>query len=277
MGFVAKLGSVDFTDKTVVITGGATGIGFAIAKALGADGSRVVIGEPRQHRLDEAAGALAALGIECLAVECDVTHLEQVEALADAAWDRFGRVDVIMNNAGIIVPGAKIFDTPMEHVREVFEVNFFGVWHGCRVFSRRFLDQEGEAAIYNTGSENSLFPVDANSAAYVATKHALFGMTEALRQQMPDRIHVGLIMPGFVRSEMSGAFGDLGMDTDEFAAKVVEQMRKDEELIVSHAYNMVHVQDRHDRLARAFATYAPRYEGDDEYDVRSLRPRLMGG
>ncbi|MDE0118059.1 MAG: SDR family NAD(P)-dependent oxidoreductase [bacterium] len=261
---------MDFSGKTVVITGGATGIGFAVAKVLGADGSRIVIAEPRREKLDEAAEALAGLGVDCCAVECDVTDLAQVEALADAAWERFGRVDVVMNNAGISIPASTVVEGSLDDVRAVFEVNFFGVWHGCRVFGRRFLDQDGEAAIYNTGSENSLFLASSSIAAYAATKHAVFALTEGLREQMPDRIHVGLILPGFVRSEMSAGIGHLGMDTDVYAAKVVEQMRNDEELVVSHPYHMVHVRDRYDRLSRAFAEYAPRYEGDDEHDCRTL-------
>lgn len=267
---------MDFNGKAVVITGGATGIGFAVAKTLGADGSRIVIAEPRRERLDEAQESLGGLGIECHVVECDVTDLAQVEALADAAWERFGRVDVVMNNAGISIPLSTVVDSPLADVRSVFEVNFFGVWHGCRVFGQRFLDQDGEAAIYNTGSENSLFLAHPKIAAYAATKHAVFALTESLREQLPDRIRVGLIMPGFVLSEMTAGAGNLAMDTDVFAAKVVEQMRNDEELIVSHPYNMVHVQDRYDRLSRAFAAYAPRYGGDDEHDSRALLSKMMG-
>ena len=268
---------MDFNGKTAVITGGATGIGFAVAKALGADGSRIVVAEPRREKLDEAATALTELGVDCLAVECDVTDLAQVEALADAAWERFDRVDVVMNNAGVGMPFSTVMESSLDDVRAVFDVNFFGVWYGCRVFGQRFLDQDGEAAIYNTGSENSLFLADANIAAYAASKHAVLAMTEALREQMPDRIHVGLIMPGFVSSEMTAEVAHLGMDADVYAAKVVEQMRNDEEFVVSHPYHMVHVQDRYDRLSRAYAKYAPRYEGDDEHDYRTLLPKLMGG
>ena len=268
---------MDFSDKTVVITGGATGIGFAVAKVLGADGANVVIAEPRREKLDEAAAALGDLGVVCLAVECDVTDLAQVEALADAAYDRFGRVDVVMNNAGINTGFSTVPESAMDEVRAVFDVNFFGVWHGCRVFGQRFLDQEGDAAIYNTGSENSIFLSDANIAGYAASKHAVFALTEALREQMPDRVHVGLIIPGFVASEMTAEVAHLGMDADVYAAKVVEQMKNDEDFVVSHPYHMVHVHDRYERLSNSYERYAPRYEGDDAHDYRTLMPKLMAG
>ena len=100
--------SMDFKGKTAVITGGATGIGFAIAKALGAEGARIVIGEPRQDKLDAAVAALEALGITAAATVCDVRDLGQVEALADFAWDRFGQVDALFNNAGIAIARAMI-------------------------------------------------------------------------------------------------------------------------------------------------------------------------
>ena len=88
-------------------------------------------------------------------VVCDVTKLNQVEALADVAWERLGHVDMMFNNAGVGIGQTPILDTSIEDLRRVMEVNFFGVWNGCRVFGKRFLEQGKPAGIYNTGSENS--------------------------------------------------------------------------------------------------------------------------
>jgi NAD(P)-dependent dehydrogenase (short-subunit alcohol dehydrogenase family) len=99
-----------FNDKTAVITGGATGIGFGFAKAFGADGARIVIGEPRENRLQEAVAALTELGIEARYFVCDVSNPESVHGLADFAWDTFGQVDVLLNNAGITVPHHPVTD-----------------------------------------------------------------------------------------------------------------------------------------------------------------------
>ena len=90
----------DFNGKVVVVTGGATGIGFALAKQFGAKGAKLVLAARRRNRLDQAASELSATGVEVRTFECDVTQRDQVEALADFAWKEFGTVDVIVNNAG---------------------------------------------------------------------------------------------------------------------------------------------------------------------------------
>lgn len=261
----------NFADKTVVITGGATGIGFALAKAFGTEGAKIVIGEPREDRLKQAADALTELGIEARYLVTDVTDPSSVEALADFAWGAFGSVDILINNAGISIAREPVTDLPLEKLHAVFDVNFFGVWHGCAIFGKRMIAQGTPAAIYNLASENAFFTAVPNSSAYVASKHAVMGFTEALREEMPDHIRVGTIFPGFVLSEMTG--GDaakFAMDTDEFAAIVIKQIRAGEYFIVSHAFNIEHINARHARLADAFVKYAPRYEGDDEYDVPTL-------
>ena len=270
-------GPFNTRERNVVITGGASGIGFALARGLGAQNCRVMLAEPDQARLDAAVADLQENGIDACAQVCDVTDLDQVERLADAAWAHFGRVDMVFNNAGIGIGQVPIIDTKMDDLHAVFNVNFFGVWHGCRVFGRRLIDQGTPAGIYNTGSENSLFNAVPNNAGYLAAKHAVLGLTDNLREQMPEFIHVGLIIPGFVKSGLTAAVADLAMDTDEFAGIVLKQIADGQFYIVSHAYNMEHIQQRYDEISQAFATYAPRYSGDEEYDVRYLLAKLRGG
>ncbi len=270
-------GKFDLNNRNVVITGGATGIGFALAKGLGATGCKVMIAEPDEERLRKAVDELRATGMQAEYQICDVTRLEQVEQLADRAWEVFGSVDMVFNNAGIGIGQKPIIDTSMDDLHAVFDVNFFGVWHCCRVFARRLVEQGTPAGIYNTGSENSLFNAVPNNAAYLATKHAVLGMTDNLREQMPDYIHVGLIIPGFVKSGLTEAVGHLAMDTDKFAGIVLQQIGDGRFYIVSHAYNMAHIEERYAEMREAFATYAPRYEGDEEYDVRHLLATLARG
>ncbi len=266
-----------FAGKTVVITGGATGIGFGFAKAFGRDGATILLAEPREARLQEAVAALAALGIPAHYSICDVSQPEAVERLADWAWETTGQVDVLLNNAGITSPRKRITDAPLEAARQVFDVNVFGVWHGCASFGKRMITQGTPAAIYNLGSENSFFNAVPGAAAYIASKHAVHGLTVSLREEMPDFITVGLICPGWVRSELTqGAPAELPMDTDRFIDIVMPQIRAGRFYVVSHAHNMVHIAARHDAIAEAYATYAPRYAGDDEFDVRTLIARLSG-
>ena len=264
-----------FKDKTVVITGGATGIGFGLAKRFGADGAKVVIGEPRQNRLDEALAALRADGIEAEAMVMDVADPASVEAFADFAWNTCGAVHVLINNAGIALGRKAMTDLPLEDLHRLFNVNFFGVWHGAAIFGKRMIEAGEPAAIYNVASENALFNAVQNSAPYIASKHAVRGLTEAMRDDFPDFIQIGMIIPGFVSSEMTPGSEAIAMNADTFADKVVTQIAAGEFYVVTHPYNVVHIQARHEKLMDSYARNAPRYEGDDEHDVTTLIARMM--
>jgi NAD(P)-dependent dehydrogenase (short-subunit alcohol dehydrogenase family) len=258
-----------FDDKVVVLTGAATGIGLALAKQFAQRGAKLVIAARRRNRLDEAAAMLARLGAQVKVFECDVTDRGQVEALADFAWKAFGTVDAIVNNAGVGGVSASVIDAKLEDVRRTLDVNLFGVWNGVSVFGRRFVMQRTPAAIYNVGSENCFFNALPNAAGYIASKHALLAMNYALREELPEHIDVSLICPGLVKSELVDVTEN-GMDTDKFAAMAMEQILAEQFLIVSHAYNMQRIRPRHQEIEAAYARYAPRYPGDDEFDVRTL-------
>ena len=155
-----------------------------------------MIGEPRQARLDEAVATLTEAGITASAFAVDVTNAEQLAAFVDHAFDAFGEVALVVNNAGIGQPLGSVIDTPVEAMQNVMAVNFEAVWRGCQLFACRLIEQGAPAALYNTGSENSFFVAVSHSAAYVASKHAVLGLTDALREEMPDHISVGMIAPG---------------------------------------------------------------------------------
>ena len=260
-----------FKDKVVVITGGATGIGFSFAKRFAAEGAKLVIAARRKERLEKAETELRDLGAETHHFVCDVTKVEDVEALADFAWKQFGNVDAIVNNAGMMSPQAPLIDVAFADVSRVFDVNFFGVWYGSAIFGKRFVEQGTPAAIYNIGSENSLFHGVPYGGAYVATKHAVLALTESLREEMPDFVDVGLICPGFVRSEIGPDDAmSAGMDTDKYTDIAMSQIKNGEFFIVSHAYNIERINARHKEITEAYERYAPRYDGDNEFDVRTI-------
>ncbi|MCZ4297960.1 SDR family NAD(P)-dependent oxidoreductase [Henriciella marina] len=265
--------ATNMENRTVVITGGATGIGFALARQFGADGARIILAEPRENRLQEACEALKETGTEANYKVCDVTDLTQVEALADYAWQTYGGCDVLLNNAGVGSREKRLPDVPMDDAHHIMNVNFWGVWHGCRVFGERMKDQGTPAMIYNTGSENSFFCAT-NAAAYIASKHAVLGLTETFREQMPDFITVGMIIPGWVSTELTPGFEDVAMHADEFAGIIYPQILEGERFVVSHAYNTVRIDERMEALKHAYARYAPRHEGDEEYDVRLYIQRI---
>ena len=263
-----------FKDKVVVITGGATGIGFGLAKRFGKEGAKIVIGEPRQAQLDTALADLRALGIEASTMVMDVTDPKSMEAFADFAWDTYGGAHVLINNAGIAIGRNAMVDVPLEDLHRLMNVNFFGVWHGAATFGKRMIEQGEPAAIYNLASENAFFNAVQNSAPYIASKHAVRGLTEAMRDDFPDFIQVGMIVPGFVASDMTKGSEQFAMDADTFADKVVEQIRAGEFYVVTHSYNMVRIKPIHDAIEAAYERNAPRYDGDDEYDVPTLIAKL---
>ena len=266
---------LDVTDRTVVITGGATGIGFGLAMAFGVRGANVVIGEPRQARLDEAIMKLSDSDIKARAIPMDVTDPKQLSDFAEQAFAAFGEVAVVVNNAGIGQARGLVIDTPVEELQKVMAVNLEGVWRGCQEFGRRLVDQGTPAGLYNTGSENSFFVAVSHSAAYVASKHAVLGLTDCLREEMPDYISVGMIAPGFVGSELiPEPMRLMGMPVDEFAERVVPQMLAGEPYVVTHGYNQVRIDERQSQIARAYERSAPRAEGDERYDVKVLLESL---
>ncbi len=271
---------MQFSDKTAVITGGATGIGLALAKQMGAAGARIILFEPREDVLRNAVDALRAQGIDAACFAGDVADSASVEALADFAWAHYGRADIIVNNAGAGGPRGGMLDTDLAEARALYDVNFWGVWNGIQTFGKRFRADGLPAAIYATASENALFnALPAGGGAYVSGKHAVFGLMEVLRREVRTKpemanIELGVIIPGWVATPLTR---NMGMDADQFAATIFRQMEAGEYYLVSHAYNMVRFHERYDELETAFARYAPRYAGDEEFDVQVYAEKVRAG
>ena len=264
----------DFKDKVVVITGGATGIGFSFAKQFGMEGAKIVIGSRRADRIEEAVEKLIAQGVDATGTVCDVTVEDDVKKLLDYTLDFYGQVNVIVNNAGVGPKQKPTYELSREEIDFVLGVNLHGVWNAVRVFGKHMIAQGKECAIYNVGSENSFFNAVKTGSEYVASKHAVHAMTVALEEDTPDFVSVGLICPGLVNSELGEGIS-FGMDTDKYTALAMEQIKAGSFYIVSHAYNMHHIEERHQQVSQAFSTYAPRYEGDMEFDVRYLMSKMQ--
>jgi len=264
---------MDFAGKTAVITGGATGIGFALARQLGAVGAKIILFEPRESQLQEAVESLASKSIDAKYMVGDVSEAEQVEALADFAWAENGRGDVIINNAGIGGPRGGILDADLDEARALFDVNFFGVWNGIAAFGRRYREDGLPSAIYSTASENALFNAlpAGSGGAYVPSKHAVLALMDVFRREGHANIETGVIIPGWVATPMTR---DMGMAADEFAAIIFKQMQAGEYYLVGHAYNIVRIEERQAEIREAYAKYAPRYDGDEEYDVQTYVAKM---
>lgn len=206
---------------------------------------------------------------------CDVSDLTQVEALADTAFEHFETVDLVFNNAGEGGPLGKLWEVDLDRARAHFDVNYWGVWHGCRAFAPRLIEQPSQSAIYNTGSENSWFCATKRSAAYISAKHAMLGLTESLRDDLPRHVHAGLIVPGWVFTPIGPEqFMKFGMDADQFIGIILPQIMSLRRFVVSHGYNEVRIAERMDELSQSYAAYALPADEDAKHDVRLVMGQL---
>jgi short-subunit dehydrogenase len=182
-------------DQVIVITGASSGIGLATAEAAANAGASVVIAARSGHALEQIAAKLRPIASQILPVACDVSDRKQVQRLADAAIERFGRIDTWVNNAGLGLYG-RLDEVSDEDSRRLFDINFWGVVNGSLVALPHLKAQGG--ALVNVGSEVSDAYVPL-LGMYTATKHAVKGFTDALRleiQQLDQaRVAVTLIQP----------------------------------------------------------------------------------
>jgi NAD(P)-dependent dehydrogenase (short-subunit alcohol dehydrogenase family) len=193
----------EFKGRVAVITGGANGIGLALAHRFGAEGMRLVIADVDETALSTATAQLEGAGHEVLACRTDVSKAEDVQALADAAVARFGAVHVLCNNAG--VGGFQHFDTIGAAAWEwQIGVNLWGVIHGCRIFLP-ILEAQDEAHIVNTASVAGIYSYS-YLHPYNAAKAAVVALTEGMwREFGAEKPHVGLsvLLPGSIATAIT--------------------------------------------------------------------------
>jgi NAD(P)-dependent dehydrogenase (short-subunit alcohol dehydrogenase family) len=190
----------DFNNKVAVITGGASGVGRSIAFKLGAEGAKIVIADIDQAALDKTIVELADAGIESIAVRADVTSQESLEALADAAQERFGAIHLMFANAGISSgEGGNMWEYNKNDWNWGFNVNTWGVINSINAFIPRLIAQDQEAHFIITGSGNGGMIMLPDQPIYTATKAAVMAITETLHFQLQaqeSKVKVNALFPG---------------------------------------------------------------------------------
>lgn len=202
-------------DKVVLVTGASSGIGAGIARELGGAGAKLVLGARRTDRLDELAADIRAQGAEVITQRLDVTDRADTAAFAEAGRRAFGRIDVIVNNAGVM-PLSLMSSLKVEEWDRMIDVNIKGVLYGiAAVLPEMTARRSGH--IVNIASIGAL-AVSPTAAVYCATKFAVRAISDGLRQENRD-IRVTCIHPGVVESELAESI------TDPAAAELMKTYR----------------------------------------------------
>jgi len=184
-----------------VVTGAGSGVGRALAEGAAAHGMRVVAADVEQPTLDEAVEHLVAGGAEAIGVPTDVSVADEVERLAATAYERFGAVHLLCNNAGVF-SGGLLWERTLRDWDWVLGVNLYGLVHGVRAFVPRLLEAGGPAHIVNTASMGGLVSA-AYSGPYFTSKFAAVGLTECLAHDLAAAgapIGVSVLVPSLVNT-----------------------------------------------------------------------------
>jgi len=186
--------------KVVVITGASSGLGAATARLLSEQGAIVVLAARRAERIESLAAELEGKGGKALAVETDVSQPDQVKQLVDKAVETYGRIDVLLNNAGIM-PLAPLERLKVDEWDQMIDVNFKGVLNGIAA-ALPFMQEQKSGHFINVSSVYG-HKVGPAAAVYCATKHAVRALSEGLRQEVkPYNIRTTVISPGAVATEL---------------------------------------------------------------------------
>ena len=216
---------MNLKDKVVVITGASQGFGKALAKCFAEEGSRVIISSNEKDDLDLAA---KELGIDNFLT--DVTLIEDLEKLGKYVFDKYGTIDIWINNAGIQIAPSLTENVNIEKLRRLFEINFFGYFSGCQI-ALSYFKKQNSGVIINVNSTAGLAGKPMISA-YSASKFAIKGLTESIRQEIKDsEIKIYGVFPGGMKTdiykEKYPADLNVYMEVEPVAKKVIENLKSD--------------------------------------------------
>ncbi|MFS0857142.1 SDR family oxidoreductase [Paenibacillus taichungensis] len=191
--------------KVVVITGASSGIGEAAARLLAEQGAHVVMGARRVDRLEALASSIRSEGGSVEYHTLDVTQLEEMQTIVELALSRYGRLDVIVNNAGVM-PLSPLEALKVDEWNRMIDVNIRGVLHGIAV-GLPVMKEQGYGQFINIASIGA-YAVTPTAAVYCATKYAVRAISEGLRQEVGADIRVTLVSPGVTESELAESISD---------------------------------------------------------------------
>ncbi len=218
---------MEIADKTVVVTGAASGIGLAIAESCAAEGARLALADIEPIALDQARDVFTRRGVDVIAVQTDVRHASDLERLRDEVDRVFGGADIVCNNAGVMSPLVPLWEAPLADLEWVFAVNLWGIVHGVRAFLPGMLERAGPAHIVNTASMAALGAAP-HSAGYAMSKAAVVSMSCSLRDELLETdVGVSVLLPELIRTRLAYAERNRGDGSEPFEEDPAADVFKD--------------------------------------------------
>lgn len=220
-----------FSDRVAVVTGGASGLGRAMAGRFAREGMKIVLADIERTTLDATLEEFQAAGYDAIAVQCDVSRAADVESLAEQTLAKYGEVHVVCNNAGV-APGGLAWEHTVKDWEWAMGPNVWGVIHGVRVFTPILLKQNREAHIVNTASVAGLLSLP-GMALYCVTKHAVVALTECLHHDLvaqSDKVRCSVLCPAYVPTRIADSERNRPAHLRDDRPKSEQDLRREEGL-----------------------------------------------
>jgi len=264
----------EFKGKTAVVTGAASGIGYALAKRFAQEKMNVVLADIEQDALDAAVTKISNLGVEAVGIAVDVMDKNSVQSLAKQSIDAFGNIHILCNNAGVAPPAIDeaIWDHDMSDWDWVMGVNFYGVLYGIQSFLPHMIEHQEEGHVLNTVSMAGILGLE---GSYGVSKFAALSLSEGLFQSLKkinSKIGASVLCPGFVATkiidsqrnrpehlasdkksnfllkQLASSVLKRGKKPDEIATRAIEAIQANNFYILPHPVYDERVKDRYERI-----------------------------
>jgi NAD(P)-dependent dehydrogenase (short-subunit alcohol dehydrogenase family) len=286
---------VNLTGRVVAVTGAGSGIGAAMAREAAARGATAVaVIDLDEDAARAVADDLAATGVAANAYRCDVADSEAVEQTAAAVTADLGVPGLVCANAGVGTDVTPLLDESPDTLNWVLSVNVVGTWATLRAFGRRMVAAQDPGWLLVTASEHSLGLPFPGNGSYTMSKHAVLGMADVLRAELPDHVGISALLPGLVATGLARSatrrpdkFGGPGAESDGarmllahgMAPEVVahaafDGVAREQFLIATHAHAQRYWQKRSGDIDDAFTALAATDIPNDSYDVMDVVARL---